>query len=123
MSNERVYGDTQWGPTLLLNLMRSVAASVVWFFFVLIVQGSAAEAANMLLLPVIYFAILLPLGLFAILLSEAGVPFVWFLSLMAAFAIVPGDPVLFLINLIKPGIVPVRDYSPLNFKLIMLVKA
>ena len=120
MSNTTL-GNVQWKATLLLNLWRSVAASIVWFIVMLFMQYPFAEAVSMLLLPVFYFVILLPLGLFAIFLTEVGVPLVWFFSLMAAIAIVVGDPVLVLISLFNPTILPVQHYSPLNFKLIMLV--
>lgn len=113
--------NVQWGPTLLLNFWRSVAAGIVWFIIRLFMQDPLSEAASMLLLPVVYFVVLLPLGLLAIFLTNAGVPYVWLVSLIAAVSIIVGDPILFLISLIKPGIFSVRHYSPLNFKLIMLV--
>lgn len=120
MSNTSL-DNVQWGATLLLNFWRSVAAGVVWFIVRLIMQDSLGESASMLLLPAMYFVILLPLGLFAIFLSNAGVPYVGFFSLMAAISIIVGDPILFLVSLIKPGLLPVRNYSPLNFQLIILV--
>ena len=120
MSNTSL-DNVQWRATLLLNFWRSVAAGIVWFIIRLIMQDSMGEAASMLLLPVVYFVILLPLGLLAIFLSNAGVPYVGFVSLVAAVAIIVGDPIVCLISLIKPGLLPVRNYSPLNFKLIMLV--
>lgn len=120
MSNTSL-DNVQWGATLLLNLLRSVAAGIVWFVIRLIMQDSFGEAASMLLLPVVYFVILLPLGLLAIFLANAGVPYIGLVSLVAAVAIVVGDPILFLISLIKPNLLPVRNYSPINFKLIMLV--
>ncbi len=113
--------NVQWGPTLLLNFWRSVAAGIVWFIVRLLIQDPLPEAASMLLLPVVYFVVLLPLGLLAIFLTNVGVPYVWFVSLVAAVSIIVGDPILFLIGLIKPGIFGVQHYSPLNFKLIMLI--
>jgi hypothetical protein len=114
--------NVQWGATLLLNFLRSVAAGIVWFLIrLLLMHDSLGESASMLLLPAFYFVILLPLGLFAIFLANAGVPYVRLVSLVAAVAIVVGDPILFLISLIKPNVLPVRNYSPVNFKLIMLV--
>lgn len=120
MSNTSL-DSVQWGATLLLNFLRSVAAGIVWFVIRLFMHDSFGEAASMLLLPALYFAILLPLGLLAIFLTNVGVPYIGLVSLVAAVAIVVGDPILFLISLIKPNFLPVRNYSPINFKLIMLV--
>jgi hypothetical protein len=114
--------NVQWGPTLLLNFWRSVAAGIVWFVIMLSSQEPLSGAAAALLLPVGYFVVVLPLGLLAIFLTNAGVPYVWYLSLAAAVMIMVGDPILFLISLIKPGIFGVQYYSPINYKLIMLVK-
>jgi hypothetical protein len=121
MSNSS-FENVQWGATLWLNFLRSVAAGIVWFGVRLLMQDGFQEAANMLLLPIVYFAILLPAGLFANFLSSAGVPFMWFINLVAAFSIIVGDPILFLVSLIKPDFLPVRSYMPLNFNLLLLVK-
>ncbi|NUM45469.1 MAG: hypothetical protein HUU38_12260 [Anaerolineales bacterium] len=109
----------QWGSTLWLALLRSLSSTVMWFFIALALQDDAAF--SMLAFPVIYFAILLPAGLIASVLNDWGVPFVWFILLMASISIIVGDPLLWVINKIKPGIVPVEEYGFINFKLIIFV--
>lgn len=113
------FSNINWKSTLWLNLLRSVSAGITWFIIRAFLQDG--EAASMLLLPVVYLVILLPLGLLAIGLSRVGVPFVSLLSLMAAIAIVVGDPLLYLVSLFKPDIVPMKNFSPINFALILFV--
>lgn len=114
--------NVQWGPTLLLNFWRSVAAGIVWFIIMLLSQTPLQEAASILLFPIGYFIVVIPLGLLAIFLTHVGVPYVAWLTMGAVLSIIVGDPILFLISLVKPGIFGVQCYSPLNFKLILLVK-
>ncbi len=119
-SLKRDFKYIQWGPTLLVNFVRSVSASLVWIVIV-IFMDSGTEPLTMLLLPVFYFVILLPLGLVSIYLDELGVPFVWFIILMALITILPGDPLTFIIHKIAPKIVPTENYRFLNFILILFV--
>lgn len=116
------WNRVQWQSTILLNLLRSVAAGIVWFIIRLLLQDPVADAAVMLLLPVFYFTILLPIGLLAIFLANAGVPFVSLLSMIAAVAIIVGDPPLFLVSLIKPELLPVQGYPLINLNLIVFVQ-
>lgn len=114
------FSNVNWKSTLWLNLLRSISAGITWFIIRLFLQDSGA--ASMLLLPVVYLVILLPLGLLAIALSKVGVPFIWILSLMAAISIVAGDPLLYVMSLFKPEIIPMKNFSPINFALILFVQ-
>lgn len=119
-SLKRDFKYIQWGPTLLVNFVRAVSASLVWIIIVILLD-SGTDPLAMLLTPVLYFAILLPVGLISIFLSELGVPFVWIITLMALVTIVPGDPLTFIIHKIAPKIVPLKNYGFLNFTLILFV--
>lgn len=119
-SLRRDFKYIQWGPTLLVNFVRSVSASLVWVIIAILV-ASDVDPLTMLLTPIMYFAILLPIGLVSIFLNELGVPFVWFLILMALVTIIPGDPLTFIIHKILPRLVPTDSYGFLNFRLIIFV--
>lgn len=79
-------------------------------------------AAPLLLLhPLGYFPIILPLGLLAVLLTKANVPFAGLFQIFISLTIAIGDPLLCLIHKIIPSIVPVEKYGFFNFEIIMYV--
>lgn len=119
-SLKRDFKYIQWGPTLLVNFERAISASLIWVILAFFLN-SGTNPFTMLLTPIIYFVILLPVGLISIYLTELGVPFAWFITLMALVTIVPGDPLLFIIHKIVPKLVPIKNYGLLNFTLILSV--
>ena len=97
--------------TLIVNLLRSLFAGVVWMIFAL-ATGSAADAS------VLFFPVVAPvLLLFFYLLSQAlrifnleGIG-----SIACMFFSVPGDPFVYILRQIKPGVVPVDEFAIINF--------
>jgi hypothetical protein len=115
-----------WRATLLTNLYRAVSAGVVWLLLGLIFgmlrENPTITLTMPILFPLVYFCVLLPLGLFATLLSRVGIPFAGLFSLVAGFTIVVGDPLLWIFDrLTKKSIVPVKDLPFLNLALIYFV--
>ncbi len=76
----------------------------------------------MLIFPIGYLIVLLPMSLISIGLSKIGVPFVGWFPLVISFALLPGDPPTYIIHKFAPKLVPVQKYSFLNFTTIILVK-
>jgi len=107
-----------WGKTLWLNLVRSLCAGVVWCVIAGL-SGDADAAASMLLLSLIYFPILLPLGLLARVFPHSAL--FGLLNLTAAIMILPGDPLVFLINRFFPQAVPAGNYPFFHFALVTFV--
>lgn len=114
--------DTLWGATLILNLVRAACAGVVWFVIMVVAKPPDIHPAQMLIFPIGYLIVLLPMSLISIGLSKIGVPFVGWFPLVISFTLLPGDPPTYIIHKFAPKLVPVQKYSFLNFTTIILVK-
>jgi hypothetical protein len=110
--------EVAWKETAILNVARSVAASVVWLLVCLLMFNTFALA--LLTLPFQYLLFLAPIGIFCSYISRIF-PFVGLITLALAIVIVVGDPIICLITSLKPGLLPVDRYPPFNFVLIMYV--
>lgn len=107
-----------WKETLILNVARSIAASLVWFLIILLSSNTFPLA--LLTFPIQYLLFFVPLGIFCSYVSRI-LPFVGLITLALAIIIVVGDPLIWLITSLKPGLLSVDKYSPFNFVLIMYV--
>jgi hypothetical protein len=110
--------EVAWKETAILNVARSIAASIVWFLVILLVSNTFALA--LLTFPIQYLLFFAPIGIFCSYVSRIF-PFVGLITLVLAISIVVGDPVICLITSLKPGLLPVDNYPPFNFVLIMYV--
>ncbi len=118
----RDYKNIVWKDTFQVNLIRSACAGPVWSVVALLAERDLKLAALYLfLMPVMYLLVMVPMGTVAIVLNNMKVPFaglfVTFLSLMVAV----GDPLAFLIRRSRPGLLPLKDFKPFNFVLILFV--
>jgi hypothetical protein len=106
-----------WGPTLQVNAVRLICATIVWVIIAAVWNptNNVGEAWQMIGLPVFYL-VLAPV---ALLLKNTGIG--GFLGLAALIAILPGDPLTFLLRLISPSLVPMSYYSPLMFAYFLYV--
>lgn len=121
----------KWKETLLLNLIRSFSAGIIWLIAGITIQiadqqtQQAMPLAAMLLfpimLPVAYFTFLMPVGLICSFLSDIGIPFVGLITAFAAISVAVGDPIMYVLHSSKPGLVPVEDYGFFNFRMIIFV--
>lgn len=114
--------DTLWGPTLIVNLVRAACAGVVWAIIMLFSGQPDAPFAQMLLLPVGYLIVLLPMSLISTGLSKLGFPFIGWFPVVLSLILLPGDPPTYFIHKLAPQVVPVERYSFLNFTTVILVK-
>lgn len=114
--------DTQWGPTLLLNLVRSACAGLVWFILMALNGQPFASAPGALIFPIGYLMLLMPTSLASTALSKMGVPFVGWFPAIISLMLLPGDPLTYILHKVAPKLVPVEKYSFLNFCTVILVK-
>jgi len=121
----------QWGRTICLNMMRALAAGIVWGI-VLLVTGNGsggADAPQWFMLP-----IMLPLGyLFIVpmfliigkimtaILGQLGEIGVGMMTLLMGLGLAVGDPLVYLLYKLKPALVPTEKFNILNFALILFV--
>lgn len=100
-------------------MYRSTGAGMAWFAAAL-AFGVGWDAFKMLLFPVVYFSALLPIGLFAAWLGGLGVAWAGLFAL-PAFAVIVGDPLIFFVSRLKPGIIPIEKPGFLNFKSVVFI--
>jgi len=112
--------NVNWGMTLLLNLERSIAAGITLFVISLFLEGGANPL--LLLHPLGFFPIILPMGLFAFLLTKAKVPFAGIIQIFISLTIAIGDPLVYLIHKIVPDLIPIDKYGFFNFEILLYVE-
>lgn len=118
-----------WLPTLQLNGLRAVSAGFVIAVISLFMEtpgtaGTArltAAATVLLSFPLCYLLFLLPLGLILSMLSRVGVPFTGILAAFFSLLVVLGDPLLFIAGRLRAGLLPVDDFSFMNWRLVIMV--
>lgn len=121
----------QWGATLQVLLVRSVAAGIVWGVVSMCMGVKDPPGfALPLLFPLIFVPMLLGMVLLGKVVSavlgviglEAVGMFVFgCLSLIAMIFIIVGDPLVFFLRIQAPRLVPVEKFNFLNFTAIMFV--
>lgn len=121
----RDYRSVQWAETLRYNLLRSLCAGItlaVIFLFVRISSpGPGPNPLVALLMPVGYLLAYLPVGL--LLQKLGGLVGVFYLAavVMAILSVSLGDPLVFLLRRIVPGLVPVEDPPFISTSLVIYV--
>jgi len=110
------FNEVAWKETAILNLSRSVAAGIMWFLICWV--GFNVASFVWLFFPVQYLLVLAPIGVLCSYLARV-IPFVGLITLVLAVLIVVGDPIIFAITQLKPGLLPVGNYSPFNFVLVI----
>ncbi len=97
--------------TIIVNLLRSFFAGVVWL--VVAVAGGQANDSAVFLFPVVAPILLLVFYLLSQILRIIKLGGVG--SLMCMLVAVPGDPLVFMLKQISPGLVPVQKFGFINF--------
>lgn len=131
-SFKRDFKIIDWKNTLILNLVRSVAAGIVWgiiMFVVAMGNGGGEHFFKILpvlimyplLFPLSYLIFCLPMGLVAGFLSSRGIPFVGWIAAFFSLFIAVGDPLVFFFHKYKPQLVPVDKPGFFNFRIIIFV--
>ena len=120
-SFKRDFKRINWKDTLQINLIRSIFAGIVWFVIRLFAEQPSGETFVMLLFPLAYLIILLPVGLLAGALSSIGIPFIGIITFIISIFIVVGDPFTYILHKTKPELIPIEDYGFFNFRIIIFV--
>lgn len=102
----RDYRKVDWGSTLLYNHIRSAAGALVWFLLMIPLSGKVEW--SFLALPLGYAVVILPTGLLCKVLAEKGVPFIGWGYVMMSLLLALGDPLLWLLDRARPGLLPVE---------------
>ncbi|ETX08311.1 hypothetical protein [Candidatus Entotheonella palauensis] len=122
-------GNVRWGNTLWLNLLRAIAAGIVWAIFALIVNSDSPDAPSWwslpFLAPIMYF-ILLPIyyitaKILTAILGDIIEGAINLMTFLCSFAIAIGDPLVFILHKFKPEFVPVDEYKFMNFRFVIMV--
>jgi len=130
---KRDYKYINWEKTLIVNSLRAGATGcvyLVFFLFALLTEGQHSNFETQfifvlifipIIAPIAYLIIYLPIGLICTFLSNKGVPFVGWFSLLLSIVLMLGDPLIYIIKKVKPNLVPVEYYSLINFTMIIFV--
>ena len=114
------FSEIHWGATLILALMRICAASIVVFILVAMVEPGGARFDVFLATPVVVGgSILAAVGCVA--LDKMGIPFIGIGAIVGFLAVV-GDPLLWIANKFRPGIVPMQDFGIFNRTVLLVSK-
>ncbi len=113
-------GTVDWKSTFILAAMRSAAAGVTWAFLMML-SGNFENVLPFLLLGApIGVLFMVPLALIALIGAKVFPP-IGLLGLIPLVYIVSGDPLLWLVERLRPGTVPMDDFKPINGKTILIV--
>lgn len=119
----------QWGPTLLLHLLRSFSAGLIWAFVLLIASSGSSGGPSWwtmpLVLPFAYFVALpfyfLVAKLATAVAGDAVALGVAMVTLIFALGIVVGDPLVYILHKTKPEFVPTEKFNLVNFVIVLFV--
>jgi hypothetical protein len=117
----------QWVPTFLLHLMRAFSAGLIWCLVMMFTgaRGTVSPFSILLTFPIIYFTfvpmILVISKIMSIFIDVLGEGFYAMVSFFFALLIIVGDPLLFVLNKLKPGILPVEKFNIVNFSMMLFI--
>lgn len=118
------FKKTDWTATLIYNMQRAVGMGIV-ALFISIFSGEPFKVAFIFMpvvAPLIYLAVLVPIGLVAAWFSDLGVPIVGLVTAICSFYVLIGDPLVWLADMVLPKkIIPVEKPKFINFALIVYV--
>ena len=121
----RDFRTVVWGATLQYNLLRSFCAGVVWSVAIVLLSGSLSnsivELAVPVLWPIAYLTVFLPMGLLLVALSQFHPAFALCQVVLSSLAVAIGDPLVLLIERLRPYLVPVPNPPIIYLKLIVFI--
>ena len=97
--------------TIIVNLLRSFFAGVIWLSVA--VAGGQANDSTVFLFPLAAPVLLLVFYLLSQILRIVKLGGLG--SLLCMFMAVPGDPFVYILKQIRPGLVPVQKFGFINF--------
>jgi hypothetical protein len=119
--------NVNWPGTIKLNVLRAFAAGIVWGVVSLMTGGGSVF--NLVLMPIIFavgYVGAIPMfhiagKLMSTVAGDIGTLGVNLASLMFAFGIAVGDPLLYLVYKKWPLLLPVEEFRPVNFTMTLFV--
>ena len=108
-----------WKETLWHNALRAVGAGIVWGLLMALTDPDGNALGMIAAMPVMYFVILLPVGLVASWLSS--LPFVGLFAAFIALLVAVGDPLVYVLNRFQPRWVPVDRPGIFSLRIIVFV--
>jgi len=113
-------GTVAWKATFMVAAMRSGAAGVAWALVMLLTGNFENVLLYLLLGAPIGLLFMVPLALAALVGAKIFPP-LGLLGLIPLVYMVSGDPLLWLVERLRPGTVPIDDFKPINGKTILIV--
>lgn len=113
-------GTVAWKSTFMVAAMRSAAAGVTWALVMLLTGNFENVLPYLLLGAPIGLLFMVPLALAALVGAKIFPP-IGLLGLIPLVYMVSGDPLLWLVERLRPGTVPMDDFKPINGKTILIV--
>jgi hypothetical protein len=112
--------------TLWVNLLRCVAAGMVWMVILLFSRPPEFSLTQILLAPLWFplgYLMVVPLvyGCLNLISSISGLPIITLGNYILALIVIPGDPIVYVLHKVKPDWVPVERYSFIDFALFIFV--
>jgi hypothetical protein len=108
-----------WKETLWHNALRAVGAGIVWGLLMALTDSDGNALGMIAAMPVMYFVILLPVGLIASWLSS--LPFVGLFAAFIALLVAVGDPLVYMLSWFQPRWVPVDRPDIFSLQIIVFV--
>lgn len=117
------FSQILWKETLWLNFLRPLCALPVLITFSVLTNNPSGTPAFFISYPFLYLFIIFPvLLLIKAIASAAGGPLAWIIMVpLSLICITGGDPLVFLLSKVKPGLVPIKNYPFLSFNVAMFV--
>lgn len=113
-------GTVDWKSTFMVSAMRSAAAGVTWALLMLLTGNFENVLPFLLLGAPIGVLFMVPLALVALVGAKIFSP-IGLLGLIPLVYMVSGDPLLWLVERLRPGTVPMDDFKLINGKTILIV--
>lgn len=113
-------GTVDWRATFILAAMRSASAGVTWALLQLLTGNFEGVLPFLLLGAPIGVLFMVPLALVALVGGKIFWP-IGLAGIIPLIFMVSGDPLLWLVERLRPSTVPMDDFKPINGKTILVV--
>ena len=114
------FSEISWGSTILLALMRLASASLVVAILMIVTTGQMSPAA--IIAAPMFLGMCVAAALTGAFLDKMGVPIVGLLVILG-FAVILGDPLVWLLKKQKPDLVPVDSFGIFNRPILFVAKS
>lgn len=113
-------GTVDWRATFILAAMRSASAGVTWALLQLLTGNFEGVLPFLLLGAPVGVLFMVPLALVALVGGKIFWP-IGLAGIIPLIFMVSGDPLLWLVERLRPGTVPMDDFKPINGKTLLVI--